>query len=596
MNILDIIPLANIPRPNPQVLSYYYPERAERFSMIAVPLGRKLYQGLVVGTREVKDIKSTLRKGNFQLKKAARILHPFPVIQEEQFHFAQWMSEYYWTSLGFTIKRLIPSYLRKHPESLYFGGGIGESDEQTLWLFPDASFFQKVELPKRFIHISSSLSEKEEFQFFKLIASGKENIVLGTKRAVFAPYKRLKEVHIFEEADTSHKSWDQHPKYNAAYAAKTLARLHKAKVFYHSTLPSLESFAKKTPSKAFLPRFSKHEVTILNLAGQRLQKSFSDVLEKALRDCYLKGKQGIIYVNRRGEGRFILCRDCGFTPKCPKCDLSLVLHLIKGNEAKRRLLCHHCGYEEKSPSLCGECGSHEIRSYGFGTERVQKELSSLFPNAKLLRLDSDSAPREPDKKAILEKFFLGGTFLIATSMLFQAKPKGVDLVAAINPDTEINIPDFAQHERLFFNLWRLRQWTKGVFYLQTYNSSNPIFTALEKGNWRIFYREELEARKALNYPPFSSIIKLIYAHANERKAYEEAKLLQKKISYALRKKCEEDIHQLLGPAPSFLFKLRGRYSYNMLLKLVPKDTRCKTMILSLLPSGWEVDVDPVDSL
>lgn len=596
MYIVDVIPLANIPRPNPQVLSYYYPERTERFSMVAIPLGRKLYQGLVVETREVKESKSALRKGAFQLKKAARVLHPFAIITESQFRLAQWMSEYYWDSLGVIIKRFIPSYLRKHPESLYLAAPPDQNEEQIFWLFPDASFFQKIELPKRFIHVSSGLSEKEEFQFFKLIASGKENIIVGTKRAVFTPYTKLREVHIFEEADTSHKSWDQHPKYNAAHTAKMLAKLHKARLFYHSTLPSLGSFVKKISFKAFLPRAPKHEVITLNLAGERLQKPFSDALEKALRDCYLKGRQGILYVNRRGEGRFILCRDCGFTPKCPKCDLSLVLHLTKGAEKKRRLLCHHCGHEEKSPSLCGRCGSHEVRSYGFGTERAQKELSLLFPNAKLFRLDSDSAPHERDKKAILEKFFLGGTFLIATSMLFQAKPQSVDLVAAVNPDTEMNIPDFAQHERLFFNLWRLRYWTKGVYYLQTYNASNPLFASLGKGSWRMFYAEELEARKALNYPPFSSIIKLTCAHANEKRAYEEAKSLQKKISYALRKKCDESIHQLLGPAPSFLFKLRGKYRYNILLKLDPKDSICKTMILSLLPAGWEVDVDPIDSL
>lgn len=596
MYIYEVVPLANIPRPNPQVLSYYYPQKAERFSLVAVPIGRKLYQGLVTGTREVKDIKITLRKGNFQLKKAVRILHPLPVIHEWQFRLAEWMSEYYWASLGLVMKRLIPSYLRKHPEFLYLARGFDQDQEQILWLFPDASFFQKIELPKRFIHISSGLTEKEEFQFFELIASGKENNILGTKRAVFAPFAKLREIHVFEEADTSHKSWDQHPKYSAVEAAKKLAKLHKAKLFYHSTLPSLGSFAKKASFEEFLPRDSKHEVIVLDVTGERLQKPFSERLEKALRECYMGGRQAILYVNRRGEGRFILCRDCGFTPKCPKCDLSLVLHLTKEKEAKRRLLCHHCGHEEKSPSLCGQCGSHEVRSYGFGTERVQKELSLLFPKAKLFRLDSDSASRERDKEAILEKFFLGGTFLITTSMLFQGKPKSVDLVAALNPDTEMNIPDFAQHERLFFNLWRLKQRTKGVFYLQTYNPANPIFASLEKGNWRMFYREELEARKALNYPPFSSIIKLTYAHTNEKKAYEEAKSLQKKISYALRKKCEEGIHQLLGPAPSFLFKLRGRYRYNMLLKLAPNDARCKTMILSLLPSGWEVDVDPIDSL
>ncbi|MBI3335546.1 MAG: primosomal protein N' [Candidatus Portnoybacteria bacterium] len=599
MYIYDIVPLTAIPRPNPQVLSYYCAKKLNKFTLVEIPLGKKFYPGILLGGRQVKDLKSVLRKAYFQVKEVKRVLYHGPILFDWQFTLAKWITDYYWSSLGLVLKKFIPRYLYQVSSIEYRVLEKGRK-EQILWLFPDNSFFQKVELPLGFIRISSRLTDKKEFQIFKKIASEKERIIIGTKRALFAPYNTLREIHIFEEADQSHKSWEQHPKYNAVRVAQELAKLHGAKVIYRSTLPSLERYYKThgyyQSDESYSSKLRNVNISSIDLTKEKLKKPFSGKVEQALKDSYLGGKQAILYVNRRGEGRFLLCRDCSFVPKCPHCELSLVFHTNIYD--KRILLCHHCGYKEAPPSLCSQCGSHEIRSYGFGTQRVEKELLSLFPKAKVFRLDSDTARGDSAKQDIVEQFRLGGNFLVATSMLFQTSIEPVCMTASLNADSELNIPDFAQTERLFFNLWRLRYFARDLFYIQTYNPANPVFEHIMKNDWQGFYKKELEARKMLNYPPFSSIIKLTFTHRNESRAREESEVLYKKLQRQAVN-CQLSIVncQFLGPAPAFLAKLKGKYRYNILLKLkANEDRKLKANLLLTVPPSWDVDIDPIDSL
>jgi len=642
MYIIDVILLKNIPRPNPAVFTYYYPKKIARFSLVQAPVGKKWYPALVVDRKSLREAKLFLRKSSrFTLKEITSVIRDEPVLCDWQFELASWMADYYWASLGAVLKKFVPAYLLAHPEKSY-ELSRGKQKRQRLFLFPDGSFFQKVKLPEGYARVTSSIGKKKEYLLFKKIARGKSLDIAGTKRALFAPFCGLKEIHIYEEADGNHKSWDHRPKYSAVRVAKKLAHLHNAKIIYHSSIPSLEMFHEKIDFVSLYdqsgdspilrltdigagsvpaiarqsgdrPRNSRSpsnsssrprlaEITLIDLTKEKLNKPFGEVVKKALTDCYVAGKQALLYLNRRGESRFLLCRDCGFSPRCPNCELSLVFHTnIQTTNYKlqttRILLCHHCGYQEAPPALCSECGSHNIRAYGFGTQRVGAELHDLFPKAKILRLDSDAVKSERQKKELMEKFSLGANFLVATSMLVSTPIYPVDTLIALSTDNEANIPDFAQSEKLLFNLWRLKSWSKRYFFIQTYNPSSSVLAALSSGDWKKFYGEELSIRKALNYPPFSSIIKLTYSHKDEQKVREEAEILCKKLHQQITNyQLPITNYQFLGPAPAFLPKLKGKYRYNILMKIQNPKSKIQNNLLSIVPSSWEIDVDPVDSL
>lgn len=594
MHIFDVVPLTSIPRPSPQILTYYYPSPLALFSLVEISLGNKATPGIIVAIGNVKDAKLAVRSANFQIKEINRVLVPAPVVFAWQYELARWIADYYWSSLGFVLKKFIPRMVlaAKVPD---YQLSSGSAASRILLVFPDNSFFQKVALPEHFIRVSSELSPKKELQLYKEAASGKDITIVGTKKSLFLPFSGLKEIHIYEEAESSHKSWEQRPKYHAVLAAKKLAALHRAQTTYHSTLPSLAMYlAKKEYVK--LPSRLDTKVIIIDLSKEKPKKPFAPFVEQMLARAYEQGKKVLLYVNRRGEGRLLLCRDCGFVPKCPNCDLALTFHLTQRGMRSRRLLCHHCGYEEAAPNVCSACGSHELRSYGFGTERVAHELTTLFPKANVLRLDSDNAPSERAKRFIIDAFLHNGNFLVATSMIFQVPLYPVPLVLALNPDSELNIPDFAQSERTFLNLWKLRQWSQDTLLVQSYNPQSPVLTFLASGDWRGFYDQEAVVRKALNYPPFSFIIKLTYQGKHEDKVRQEAEILAKKLTQAIANQHIAERVTLLGPAPAFLPKLKGNWRYNMLLKISGNPTSIKRYLLSFVPPFFEVDVDPIDSL
>lgn len=593
MYLYEVIPLAYIPRPASQVLSYYYPVKLTRFSLVEILLGKKTYPALVAGSENVKDLKLFLRAASFEVKEMKGIITDEPVLFEWQFKLALWMADYYWASLGMIIKKFIPQYIFKNPISYKLQA---TSSKQIFYLFPDTSYFERVSLPRDYARISSQISEKKEFELFQEIAAGKHRVIAGTKRSLFLPYQGLKEIHIFEEADHNHISWDQRPKYNAVKVAQKLAQFHKAKIIYDSTLSSLQLFYEKctTSDVQHKDKGARH-ISLIDLTKETLKTPFSPILIKSLEDCYKANKKVILYINRRGNARFLLCRDCGFTPHCPHCDVSLVFHIF--GVSKRTLLCHYCGYREGPPSLCPQCYSYQIKLYGFGSGKVEEEIRILFPKAKIYRLDSDATKIEKEKSSLIEQFSRDGNFLVATSMIFGTTIEPVDMIAALSADNELHIPDFAQSERLFFTLWRLSHLAKKNMYIQTYNPSNVVFTSLVSQNWREFYNEELKIREALNYPPFSSIIKLTYSHKNQQKTRQEAQILAKKLrQQILSYKLQATSYKILGPAPAYLLKLKGKYRYTILLKLQPTTYNLQAHLLSIIPSSWEVEVDPIDSL
>lgn len=602
MQLIEAVPLTNIPRPNSPFFTYYYSEELCRFSLVEVSVGKTYLPALVVSSKNLENQKAAIRKAIFQLKAVERIIYRRPVLFEWQFTLALWIANYYFASLGLVLKRFtLPYLINTKRELSYLPSGELASLPQTLLLVPDTSFFEqeKIRAPYKnypVTFVSAGAGAKKRYEDFRAIALGNARLIMGTKITLFAPFSALDEIHIYEESDKNHTSWDQKPRYNAVVVAKEMAKLLKSKITYHSTLPSLGHFYQRI---SFVP-FKRGEKTnpnivFIDLTKEKPRLPFSDKAIALLRETYTQGKQVMVYVNRRGEARIILCRDCGYVPLCPSCELPLTYH----REPEKKLLCHHCSTKLKPPSVCPQCQSHEIRYYGFGTQRVEAELTKMFPKANIMRLDSDVVPDEHTKKTLIKRFLLGGNVLVATSMVFQVNIPPLDSVIALNVDTEMNTPHFAAYERLFFTLWRLRGLARRAYLIQTYNLANPLFPLFRQGKWKAFYREELEHRDMLSYPPFSTIIKVTFVHKREAKAREEGALLLQKLqrqiaSLVLKGVLQKEDILVLGPAPAFLYKQAGFYRYQFLLKVKPQDVSLRNKVLAIIPPSWDIDIDPVE--
>jgi len=606
MQLVDVVPLANIPRPNPQTFTYYCADALTRFSLVEVIVGTRKHPALVLGSRSIKTRKADIRKADFLLRPLSRALHPDPVLFEWQFSLAQWMSEYYWFSLGVIVKKFIPSVLitARRPVKYSLSSSLRAS-LQTLVLVPDTSFFEGekrktllsgLNANPRFLYLSSCLTPKKHLEAMRALASGETSLAIGTRAGLFFPFASLKEIIIIEELDRGHASWDQKPKFHAVRVAKEMAHLTEARVRFYSTLPSLESFFYRVPFFCLKTQEKTNsKLRLVDLTAKAQRGPLARETLSFLQDQTLAKKRAILYINRRGEARFLLCRDCGFVPRCDRCDLPFVYH----RKPSPLLLCHHCANSSRPPSVCQECASHEIRSYGFGSESVQKELEETFPKARVLRLDSDVATKDSTKDDIVKAFERDGDFLVATSMLFQTNLSPASSLIVVSAESEMNIPHFAAYERLFFTLYRLRAFARQAMLMQTYNIDDPLFVFLGKSDWRSLYKEELKHRKALSYPPFSQVITLFYRHKGKERAEEEAIVLFKKLQgqlslLCLRGQWKKEDALLLGPTPSFLAKIKGTYSFQIDIKLKHVSLARRHTLLALVPPDWEVEVDPMD--
>jgi len=546
MYIINVIPLTKIPRPNPQILSYFFSKKLTKGALVQISLRRKKINAIVISSENLKNKKIDIKKGaSFKLKPVEKVISKEPALNKSQLKLLSWISEYYFVPLGLV-----------------------------------ARIFLSKKLP---VYIRSSLILTPEI-----------------KKLVFSPFKNLKSITVENADSPRYQSWGRKPYYNAQKIALQLAKIFKAKIVLKSNLPCVETY--------YLAKQKKYKLAIQEIqspAEDRISKDISDlreqikkgnysILSKELQEKIKKYKKAIFYIPRRGTASVVLCRDCGYVLKCPNCEVSMVYH------QGPKLLCHHCGVEQKPPVLCPNCQSYRIKYFGVGTQKVEIEIKKLFPQKKVLRLDSDTAKTPAEQQKIINRFHkLKNAILIGTQMLFEKNIKPADLVAIISIETILNLPDYRSSERVFRIINQLKKMTKKYFLVQTYNPENFAIKTVIDNNWKKFYTEELKIRKTLNYPPFSQIIKLTFEHKNSQKAKQEAKILFEKLKIQINNFFAQDEPapewQLLGPVPAFIPRVAGKYRWNIIIKSKIKNLKKRNKLLIIVPSTWEVEVDP-DSL
>jgi primosomal protein N' (replication factor Y) len=488
---------------------------------------------------------------------------------------------------------------------------------------------------RRIAILHSALTDGERYDAWRRARAGMADVVIGPRSALFSPLSSLGLIILDEEHDGSYKQDAPRPRYHTRDVALELAHSTGATLILGSATPSLESYHRAQrgdftllemprrimghtrrlydlQSRYHVPHLRYHAlrdglpeahymplppVQIVDLraelrAGNR--SIFSRALQQALDEALGRGEQAILFLNRRGTATFVLCRDCGYVPRCPQCDTPLTYH---GPHA--RLICHHCDHREPEPDRCPQCGGQRIRYFGLGTERVEDAVHERWPDVRTLRWDHDTARNHAAHATILHLFSTGlAHVLVGTQMI----AKGLDLplvtvVGVISADTALNLPDFRAGERTFQLLTQVagragRGLLGGRVILQTYNPDHYAVVAAAAHDYARFAGRELVFRREQGYPPYRRLVKLVYEDPTRSRAQAQAEALAEILRHALIRQ-GLPATDLIGPVPPFFDRLRDRYRWQILLR---HSNPAEFLRAVQIPAGWRVDVDPLSVL
>ena len=434
--------------------------------------------------------------------------------------------------------------------------------------------------------LHSRLSTGERYDEWQKIAIGEKKIVIGARSAIFAPIKNLGIIIIDEEHDISYKS-DMTPRYNAKDLSKYIAEKNNCPLVLGSATPEISTMYNAKKNDISLYTLTKRannsnlpEVQVVDLRnelaiGNRSMLSFK--LQNEIKENLEKKKQTILFLNRRGYSTFIICRDCGYVAKCKNCNISLTYH-IKENKLK----CHYCGYETKAITECPECNSKKVKYFGTGTQKLEDEISKLFPEASTIRMDIDTVSKKNSHEEILNTFKNENIdILIGTQMVVKGHHfPNVTLVGVIAADSSLNLDDYRAVEGTFQTLvqvaGRSGREEKGKVIIQTYNPDHYAIIDAQKQDYNLFYNQEIELRKMLNYPPFCDIIMINFQGTDLFEIQKISELVYKRI-----KSTNSDII-IYKPVPSPIDKIKNKYRWRIVIK-------CKvtTRILDIINYGIE---------
>ena len=418
----------------------------------------------------------------------------------------------------------------------------------------------------------SAMSDREKYDTWQRLRQGKARIALGARSTIFAPLENVGAIIVDEEHDAAYKQ-DRTPRYHARDTAVMRAMFENALCVLGSATPSFESYRNALEGKYTLLELPERvdnarmpSIKLVWMPGsQRVTPSISGALYDAIRERLKRDEQVILLQNRRGFAGSLLCLDCGHTPQCRHCNIPLVYHA-----SDHTLRCHYCGHIEPFRQRCPACKSENLFYKSSGTERIEEELNKLFPDEKILRMDVDTTSTKDAHASLLTAFrekrarILLGTQMVAKGLDFPE----VTLVGVLMADIGLNLPDFRASERIYSLLMQVagragRSSMPGEVLLQLYNRDNELFQHIIRADYRHFFEAEMAARRELAYPPFTRLIKFECSSPSETVAEKGAVALREH----LRPQVPEEFGAILGPAPAGINKIKGRFRFQLILKL-----------------------------
>lgn len=441
----------------------------------------------------------------------------------------------------------------------------------------------------------SGLSVGEKYDEWRKVIRREVKVVVGARSAVFAPFENIGLIILDEEHESSYKQEDS-PRYHAREVTKWRAEFAHCPVILGSATPSIESYARAKKGVYHLVelpgRANAKPLPPVELIDMREQlkggnrSMFSIELADAIRDRLKKKEQIVLFLNKRGFSSFVLCRDCGSTVQCPNCDISLTYHRM--GEALR---CHYCGYEEQVPNQCPQCESEHIRFFGTGTQKVEEELTRLFPEARTLRMDVDTTRTKGAHERILHHFgqkeaeILLGTQMIAKGLDFP----DVTLVGVLNADTSLHLADFRAAEKTFQLITQVsgragRHEKEGKVIVQTYDPEHYALEYAKTHDYLAFYTKEMQVRKVYEYPPFYYLTHIQISHPDVLVTADYAE----KVASWLRGELSSEA-AVIGPTASAISRIQERYRYQCIVKYKKEPNLIPALhqLLKLARSEWE---------
>lgn len=461
--------------------------------------------------------------------------------------------------------------------------------KQVLYLLPEIALTIHIinRLKKHFgknlsvYHSKYNTNERVEVWNNVLNNCSKAQLVVGVRSSVYLPFKDLGLVVIDEEHDSSYRQFDPAPRLQARDSAIMLANLFKAKTLLGTATPSIESMHNVKIGKYGFVYLSKRYANFLppiielidikdKQHRKRMNGHFSDILIEEMTNTLSQGKQVLLFQNRRGYAPIVQCMHCGTVPQCPHCDVSLTFH-----HSSNQLRCHYCGYAIPMPKTCIACGSVDLKTKGFGTEQISKELEILFPQVAIDRMDQDTTNGKYGYEKILAKFeqqetqILVGTQMISKGLDFE----NIGLVGVMNADALIHSPDYRAYERSFQLLLQVsgragRSAQRGKVLIQTYNPQHPVIQQVLQNDFKGMYQSQIEERQSFSYPPFVQMIKITLKHTNFNRTNEGAEWFANalKEAFAFKKGIE-----ILGPEFPLISRIRNEYMKDVLVKVKPSE-------------------------
>ena len=420
----------------------------------------------------------------------------------------------------------------------------------------------------------SKFSDNERVEVWNGVLSGRFQVVVGARSAVFLPFHQLGLVIVDEEHETSYKQYEPAPRYHARETALMLAQYHGARTLLGSATPSVETYYQCQSGKWGLVTLTQRfgtggmpDFRLIDTKKARAQKAMrQDFTPELLADIEARiqrNEQVILFQNRRGYAPFITCAACAWIPKCPNCAVSLALHYRAGE-----IRCHYCGHAEPRPRQCPACGGIHVNPIGFGTEKVEEDLKTLLPDARVQRMDQDTTRGKHGHHTIIADFEKGATnVLVGTQMVTKGLDFGnVTLVGILNADAIIHYPDFRAHERAFQLFTQVagragRAAARGEVLIQTAKPDQPIFALVAANDYTGFYEAEIQERANYEYPPFVRVITLTLKHAEQVPAERAAVALVEELVARLPR------HSVLGPEQPYINRIRNLYLYEIHVKL-----------------------------
>ena len=485
------------------------------------------------------------------------------------------------------------SMLKKNVTLLHGVTGLGKTEiyihliklalerkEQVLYLLPEIALtvqmmqrLQRVFGDKLGIY-HSKYSDAERVEIWqKQLSQNPYDVILGARSAVFLPFQRLGLVIIDEEHETSYKQQDPAPRYHARSAAIVLAQMYKAKTLLGTATPSLESYHNAKTGKYGLVELKERyqgielpEIQVVDTADLQRRKMmagpFSPILLARVREALENGEQAILFQNRRGFAPVVECHQCGWVPTCQHCDVSLTYH-----RQMNQLTCHYCGYTYRVPTECPCCGSTDLRTRGFGTEKIEEQVREVFPDARISRMDLDTTRTRNAYERIISDFSARRTnILIGTQMV----SKGLDfdhvsVVGILNADAMLNQPDFRAYEHAYMMMSQVsgragRKNRRGLVILQTKQPKLPVIDYVVRGDYTALYKDLIAERQAFRYPPYHHLIYVFLKHRQETTVHTAAIELGSRLRQWFG-------GRVLGPDKPSVAKVKQQNIRKLVLKL-----------------------------